>query len=131
MQDQELVLSLASFLYGKKAQDIIVLKVSHHGVELRHAVADGGSGSEDHALAVGDLVDIPAFEQHIRGFLRVGSGKSRHVPHFCIEEKVFVMMRLVHIQAVYAELLKGDDIILAGAVLKLFEFCFQSALRAL
>ena len=29
MQDQELVLQLASFLYEKKAQDIVVLKVSH------------------------------------------------------------------------------------------------------
>ena len=41
------------------------------------------------------------------------------------------MMCLIHIQAVYAELFKGNDVILAGAVLKLFELRFQSALRAL
>lgn len=29
MQDQEVVLELASFLYGKKARDIVVLHVSH------------------------------------------------------------------------------------------------------
>ena len=41
---------------------------------------------------------------------------------------ILVIMRFVYIQPVYTELLKGHDVILAGAVLKLFEFGFQPTL---
>ena len=40
-------------------------------------------------------------------------------------------MRLVHIQTVYAQLLKGHNIVLSGAVLELFELGFKAALGAL
>ena len=40
-------------------------------------------------------------------------------------------MRLVHIQSVYAQLLKGHNIVLSGAVLELFELGFKAALGAL
>ena len=40
-------------------------------------------------------------------------------------------MRLVHIQAVYTQLLKGHNIVLSGAVLELFELGFKAALGAL
>ena len=40
-------------------------------------------------------------------------------------------MRLVHIQPVYAQLLKGHNVVLSGAVLELFELGFKAALGAL
>ncbi len=56
MQDQELVLRLASFLYEKKAQDIIVLHVSHLTVLCDYMViASGRTAAQVSSLA--DLVD--------------------------------------------------------------------------
>ena len=56
MQDQELVLNLASFLYEKKAQDIVVLRVSHLTVLCDYLViASGRTASQVSSLA--DLVD--------------------------------------------------------------------------
>ena len=80
---------------------------------------------------MGKLVDIAAFEQHIRGLLGVGGGKPRHVSHFCVEEQIFEAVRLVYIEPVYAELLKGHNIVLAGGVVQLLQLGFQILLRAL
>jgi ribosome-associated protein len=56
MQDQELVLQLASFLYEKKAQDIVVLHVSHLTVLCDYLViASGRTAAQVSALA--DLSD--------------------------------------------------------------------------
>ena len=56
MQDQELVLQLASFLYEKKAQDIVVLHVSHLTVLCDYLViASGRTAAQVSSLA--DLVD--------------------------------------------------------------------------
>ena len=56
MQDQELVLNLASFLYEKKAQDIVVLRVSHLTVLCDYLViASGRTASQVSSLA--DLAD--------------------------------------------------------------------------
>ena len=80
---------------------------------------------------MGKLVDIAAFEQHIRGLLGVGGGKPRHVSHFCVEEQVFEAVRLVHIQPVYAQLLKGHNVVLAGGVMQLLQLGLQIFLGAL
>ena len=56
MQDQELVVQLASFLYEKKAQDIVVLHVSHLTVLCDYLViASGRTAAQVTSLA--DLVD--------------------------------------------------------------------------
>ena len=44
---------------------------------------------------------------------------------------ILVVVRLVHIQPVYAQLLKGHNVVLSGAVLELFELGFKAALGAL
>ncbi len=56
MQDQELVLQLASFLYDKKAQDITVLKVSHLTVLCDWLVIASGR-TVNQVTALTDLVD--------------------------------------------------------------------------
>ena len=56
MQDQELVLQLAAFLYEKKAQDIVVLHVSHLTVLCDWLViASGRTANQVSSLA--DLTD--------------------------------------------------------------------------
>ena len=111
--------------------DGVVLQVTHHRVQLRHGVADGRSGSKHNATAVGQLVDIAALQEHVRGFLRIAGGKSCDISHLGIEEEVLETVRLVNIEPVNAELLKGDNIVLAAAVLQLFQTSFQALLCAL
>ena len=62
MQEQELVLHLASFLYEKKAQDIIVLKVSHLTVLCDFLVIAGGR-TANQVSSLTDYVD-EWMEQH-------------------------------------------------------------------
>ena len=89
-----------------------ILEIPHDGIKLRHGVADRRAGSKDHALASSDLIHIPALHKHIRGLLRLRSGKAGHIPHLRVKEQVLECMTLVHIQPVYAQLLEGDHIIL-------------------
>lgn len=47
----------------------------------------GGAGGEHDAAPMGDLIQVAAFGKHIAGFLGVGGGKPRHIPHFGVEEQ--------------------------------------------
>ena len=107
----------------------IMLEIAHHGVQLRHGVRDRRTGCKHNALVAGDLINIPAFQEHIGGFLCVGSGKARNVAHFCVEKQIFERMGFVHIEPVYAKLLEGDDIILAAGVLQFLELHFEALFR--
>ena len=102
-----------------------VLQIPLHGVHLRHAVADGCTGRENHAASSGQLIHIPAFQEHIRGFLRFGSGKTGYIPHFRRQEEVLVGMRLVHKEPIHTQLLKGDHVILSFFRLQLSQPAFQ------
>lgn len=99
----------------------VMLKVSHHGIKLGHAVGYGRSGGEHYAFAVRDLIDVPALEQHIRGFLRVRGGQPGHIAHLGIKEQVFEAVRFIHKQPIHAQLLEGDHVIFAHRILKLFQ----------
>ena len=61
-----------------------VLEIPHHGVKLRHAVADRGAGRKDDAAPAGQLVHVAALHVHVAGFLRLGGRNARHVAHFGI-----------------------------------------------
>ncbi len=108
-----------------------MLKIAHHGVKFRHGIADGRTCGKHHPLVAGQLVNIAAFQQHIGGFLCISSGKSCYVSHFRIEEQIFERMGFVHIKAVYAQFLKGHDVILASGFQQLFQSDLQPLLRAL
>ena len=45
--------------------DGVMLQIAHHGVQFRHGVGNRCAGGEDHALAVGHLIDITAFQQRL------------------------------------------------------------------
>ncbi len=96
----------------------IMLQIAHHGKQLRHAVADRRPGGKHHAPAAGQLVQIAAFHQHVRGLLRFGGGKAGHVPHFGGQKQILVVLRFIHIQPVYAQLLKGYHIVLAFRIVE-------------
>ena len=93
-----------------------VLEIAHDRIQLGHGVADRRAGCKHHALSAGDLVHIPAFHKHIRGFLRLRSGQTCHVSHLRVKEQVLKGMALIHIQPVYTQLLKGDHIVLPVSV---------------
>ena len=99
----------------------VYLKIPLHGVKLGHAVGNRGAGSEHHALAACDFVDVPAFQQHIAGLLCIAGGKARHVAHFGVEEQVFIAVRLVYKEAVHAKLLKGHNAVLPGGGVELLQ----------
>ena len=88
-----------------------VLEIPHHGVKLRHAVADRGAGRKNDAAPACQLVHILALHKHIRRFLRFRCGQARNIAHFCVEEQVLERVCLVYEQPVYAQLLKGNHIV--------------------
>ena len=90
-----------------------VLEIPHHGVKLRHAVADRGAGRKNDAAPACQLVHILALHKHIRRFLRFRSGQTCNIAHFCVEEQVLKRVCLVYKQPVYAQLLKGNHIVLS------------------
>ena len=102
-----------------------VLEIAHDGIKLRHGITDRRTGSKHNASASGDLIHIAALHKHIRGLLCLRSGKAGYVPHFCVKKQVFERMALVHEQAVNAQLLKGDYIVLLVRSQQLVQPCFQ------
>ena len=109
----------------------VMLQIALDGIKLCHGVGNRGAGGKHHAAPAGQLIHVAALGEHIRGFLRIGGGKPCHVAHLCIEEKIFIIVRLVHKHPVYAELFKVNHIILAVAGLQLFQPRLQPLFRAL
>ena len=108
-----------------------MLQIALDGIKLCHGVGNRGAGGKHHAAPAGQLIHVAALGEHIRGFLRIGGGKPCHVAHLRIEEKIFIIVRLVHKHPVYAELFKVNHIILAVAGLQLFQPRLQPLFRAL
>ena len=88
-----------------------VLEIPHHGVKLRHAVANRGAGRKNDAAPACQLVHILALHKHIRRFLRFRCGQACNIAHFCVEEQILKGMCFVYKQSVYAQLLKGNHIV--------------------
>ena len=109
----------------------VILQVAHNGIQLYHAVRYRRTCCKGHTLAASDFIEILTFCKHIRGLLCIGLSNTSDVPHFCVEEHIFIEMALVYKQAVNTKLLKCDYIILAALVVQLLEFCLQGFLRFL
>ena len=70
----------------------IVLEIPHNGVQFYHRIADRGSRCKGHALTACQFVQILTLCKHITGLLRIGLGNTCDVPHFCVEEHIFIEM---------------------------------------
>ena len=103
----------------------IILEIPHNSVQFHHRIADRGSGCKGHALSACQFVQILTLCKHIAGFLGIGLGDTCDVPHFCVEEHIFIEMRLVHKQTVNTQFLKCNYIILSRLVVQLLQLCFQ------
>ena len=108
----------------------VILKIAHHGVQLHHGIAHGGSGGKYNATSAGNLVHIAALGEHIAGFLRLCLADAGHIPHFCMHVKVFERMRLVHKQAVNTQFLKIYGVVFF-LVVEFFQICGQVLFCAL
>ena len=64
-----------------------VLQVPLHGVQLGHGVADRCTRGKDDATSAGQLVHVAAFQVHVAGLLRFGSGNPGHVAHLRVQKK--------------------------------------------
>ena len=73
MQDQELVMNLAQLLYDRKAEEIVVLKVSHLTVLCDYMIITTGRTAAQ-VSALTDAVDDRMAEKNLR--LRRSEGRS-------------------------------------------------------
>lgn len=62
----------------------IILQPVLHGVEFRHTVADRRTCSKDYTPVSGEFIHVAALAKHIAGFLRICSGKTGDIAHFCV-----------------------------------------------
>ena len=82
-------------------------------------------------MPAGQLVHIHAFHIHVAGLLALGLGDTGHAGHLGGDHRIFKIVRLIHHQAVHAQLLKGDDVILAALVVELVQLPLQLLFHAL
>ena len=91
MQDQEIVLQLSSFLYEKKARDIVVLNVSHLTVLCDYMlIASGRTDNQVSSLA--DAVD----EMMARDGLGLRRSEGRREGRWVILDYGHVIVHLFH-----------------------------------
>ena len=100
----------------------VILEILLHGVHLHHGVGDGRARGEHHAAPAGQLVQVAALHVEVAGLLGLGLADAAHVAHLRECREIFVVVGLVHEQAVYAQLLKGHHIVLAALVVELPQF---------
>ena len=108
-----------------------VLQIPHHDVHFSHRIGNRCACGKHDAVPAGQLVHVHALHIHVAGLLAFGLGNTGHAGHFGGDHCVFEVVRLVHHQAVHAQLLKGDDVILAALVVELVQLPLQLLFHAL
>ena len=76
-------------------------------------------------MPTGHLIKIHTLHQHITAFLAFCLGNARNIAHFGGNHGVFEIMCLIHHQAIHAQILKGDDVILALLVVELVQLFLE------
>ena len=99
----------------------VILQVPLEGVHFHHGIGDGGTSGKDNASAARDFVQIPALHVQVAGLLGFRLGDAAHIAHFGIGGEVFVVMGLVHEDAVNTQFFKGHKIVLAALVVQLLQ----------
>ena len=108
-----------------------ILQIPHHDVHLGHRVGNRCAGGKHNTVPAGQLVHVHALHVHVAGLLAFGLRDTGHAGHLGGDHRILEIVRLVHHQAVYAQLLKGDDVILAALVVELVQLPLQLLFHAL
>ena len=82
-------------------------------------------------MPVGQLVHVHALHVHVAGLLAFSLGDTGHAGHLGGDHRIFKIVCFVHHQTVHAQLLKGDDVILAALVVELVQLPLQLLFHAL
>ena len=82
-------------------------------------------------MPAGQLVHVHALHIHVAGLLAFSLGDTGHAGHLGGNHCIFEVVCFVHHQAVHAQLLKGDDVILAALVVELVQLPLQLLFHAL
>ena len=107
------------------------MEIPLHGVHFHHGIGNGGAGGEDYAPVAGQVIQVAALHEHIRGLLGFGLGDTRHVPHLGKGGQVLETVGLIHKQPVYSQFLKGDHPVLALRMVQPLQLGLQLLLRPL
>ena len=91
----------------------MILQVARYRIQLDQGVADRGSRGKDRSPVACDFIQIAALHKKVGRFLRLCLSDTAHIPHFCVEIEILVVVRLVNKETVYTEFFKGYDIILS------------------
>ena len=90
----------------------IVFQVTHHGVQLGNGIAQRCASCKDNALAACLFIEVSAFEEKIKCFLRSRVGNSGYILQFCGDKEVLELVGFIDEQTVDTELFKGQSIVL-------------------
>ena len=91
MQDQELALQLASYLYGKKARDIVVLKVSHLTVLCDYMIIASGRTANQVSSITDDVEEFMSDKA-----ISLHRSEGRHEGRWTILDYGSIMLHLFH-----------------------------------
>ena len=111
-----------------------ILQIPLESEQFHHGVGHRGAGGKHHAFAARNLVQIPAFQKQICGFLRFRLRDTCHIAHLGGKEQVFIIMRFIDENSVHAQRFKVDHIVLAGLIVQFGQLgfqCFAGALHGL
>lgn len=111
----------------------VILQVTHHGVQLCDRIAQRCASCKDNALAACLFVEVSAFEEKIKCFLRSRVGNSGYILQFCGDEQIFELVGFIDEQAVDTELFKCQRIVLSCffELVKLFLQTLSGSLHSL
>ena len=108
---------------------IVGLQVTLHGEHLGHAVGDGRARGEDDTAAALHGLDMAHLEIHIESPFAGGLRQTGNARHLGDVKEIFEVVRLVHENAVHAEFLEGQRVILFVVGGQSLEFGFEPFLR--
>ena len=106
-------------------------QVHHQRVHFHKAVGNRRTCHKDNPLTTGDLIQVSALHEHIFRLLCRCRRQTSYISHLGIEEAIFIKMALIYDQLIYAQLFKGDHVILLCIIVKFFKPYLQGALHLL
>ena len=102
-----------------------ILQIALHGVQFCHRIAHRRTGCKHNSASAGHFIHVPAFQEHIAGFLSFRGREAGYIPHLGEQEQILESVCFIYVQPVNTELFKGDDMIFLFFRFQLFQPDFQ------